>query len=785
MKIDRRWLLAMAALGVALAAWLLASLGLLWATLEGPEQALVAGLLGPRAALLFMSWLVAFALAGWLLNRLYVRHVAAPARLAEQAQVLLTGDAQHALAAQDGAAATQGLAQAINQLVQQRTGLSRDMDRKVREASRGVEQERSRLAALMAELTQSVVVCNLDGRVLLYNSRARLQFRALVDAPLAVGLVEAIGLGRSIYTVLDRRLVAHALETVQQRLSNGAANPSAQFVTTTRAGQLLRVQLAPVREVGAADGDGEHDRDQGVAGSAPGTANPPAARGTAREPGAPGAPAAPAASPAPAAPAAPAASAAPAAPAAPGTALSGFVLMLDNITRDFEQESLRDRLLHGLTEGSRASLANLQAAVEMLEYPDLEAPMRERFHGVIRDEVAGMSRRIRELADSATQGLKTPWPVEEMLGADLVSAALRRIEDRCQMRAEASEVDDTLWLKVDSFALLQALAYLAGRLNEEFDIKTVQLRLSAAGPRAHLDLVWSGQAMSTETVMGWQMDPMRIGADSTPMTVRDVAERHGGEFWFERERVRHLAFFRFLLPLATPQEQLAATAVEHNDSRPEYYDFDLFKTSDLSRALDDRPLIDLSYTVFDTETTGLAPSQGDEIIQIGAARIVAGKLRRQDCFEQLVDPQRDIPAASIPIHGIRPEMVAGQPTIGEVLPAFHAFAQDTVLVAHNAAFDMRFLQLKEATTGVRFEQPVLDTLLLSALVHPNQESHRLEAIAERFGVTVVGRHTAMGDAFVTAEVFLKLIPLLADKGIHTLGQAREAAQKTYYARVQY
>ena len=143
------------------------------------------------------------------------------------------------------------------------------------------------------------------------------------------------------------------------------------------------------------------------------------------------------------------------------------------------------------------------------------------------------------------------------------------------------------------------------------------------------------------------------------------------------------------------------------------------------------------------------------------------------------------PAAGIPIHGIRPEMVAGQPRITEVLPAFHAFAQDTVLVAHNAAFDMRFLQLKEAATGLRFEQPVLDTLLLSALVHPNQESHRLEAIAERFNITVIGRHTALGDAIVTAEVFLRLIPLLAEKGIHTLGEAREAAQQTYYARLKY
>jgi DNA polymerase-3 subunit epsilon len=189
--------------------------------------------------------------------------------------------------------------------------------------------------------------------------------------------------------------------------------------------------------------------------------------------------------------------------------------------------------------------------------------------------------------------------------------------------------------------------------------------------------------------------------------------------------------------------------------------------------------------VFDTETTGLNPSEGDEIIQIGATRIVHGKLRRQECFEQLVDPQRPIPPASIPIHGIRPEMVAGQPTLPQVLPAFHAFAQDSVLVAHNAAFDMRFLQLKEEATGVKFEQPVLDTLLLSAVVHPNQDSHGLEAIAERLDVPVMGRHTALGDAMVTAEVFLKLIPLLAEMGIHTLGQAREAAQKTYYARLSY
>jgi DNA polymerase-3 subunit epsilon len=463
--------------------------------------------------------------------------------------------------------------------------------------------------------------------------------------------------------------------------------------------------------------------------------------------------------------------------------------MLENITRQHEEESARERRLHELTEGSRAALASLQAALQRLEEPGLEPALRERCLGVAREEAQKMGAQLHAAAAEGARNLATRWPLEEMRGDDFVQAAARRIEAATGLSVRAEDTDGELWLKLDSFALLQAVAGLARRLKDESGIDACALHLqAAAGDRAHLDLSWAGQALGTEAAMGWALDPLAVGPDSSALTVREVVQRHGGDFQFERDRARQRMFFRFVLPLAPPgaaaREQLEASFLRH-DSRPEYYDFQLFARTEGSQALEDRRLAELSYTVFDTETTGLDPAGGDEILQIGAVRLVNGRLLRGESFEQLVDPRRPIPAASIPIHGITPEMVAGQPTIDAVLPAFHRYAQDTVLVAHNAAFDLRFLQLKEQATGVRFDQPVLDTLLLSAVVHPNQAPHGLEAIAERFGVTVLGRHTAMGDAMVTAEVFQKLVPLLAERGIHTLGQAREAAQKTWYARLEY
>ncbi|TVR97528.1 MAG: DNA polymerase III subunit epsilon [Wenzhouxiangellaceae bacterium] len=717
---------AVGLVGLVCLAWLGVAALLLWAILDPEDWSAVLDALGGRAGLLLFLWAMALIPVHSALNYLIDEYVRAPARLAEEARMRLESNDSRPIEAK-GSKEIRALTSVINEAIEQREALVTAMDERVREAARRTEQEKARLAALMSELTKSVVVCNLDGRILLYNNRARLQFKRLSSSGAVTGGSELMGLGRSIYTVLDRKLVSHALENVQRRLKRGAASPSAQFVTATASGKLLRVQMTPVRSVD------EHGR-------------------------------------------------------ASTDAMTGFVLLTENITDDMRADAEKSRLLSGLTEGSRASLANTRAAIEILEDPELDEPMRERLFKVIREEVQGLSERIAELQQSTSEALRSRWPLEDMLGSDLIDAAITRIESALPVRASREGDIDTLWLKIESFSLLQGLVHLATRIHQHCQARWINLRLQSHKERAMLDLVWTPDPEAkAEPDMNWENEAISAGEDSLAMTLKDVLERHGGDCWIEREQGNdgERCLFRLLLPLATPQDELPAATFQRHEGRPEFYDFDLFQSGQRDRKLDDSPLRELSYTVFDTETTGLNPAGGDEIIQIGAVRIVNGKILTQECFDQLVDPRRSIPRASIPIHGITPDMVKGQPAIDEVLPAFHAFCQDTVLVAHNAAFDMKCLEVKQAQTGLHFDQPVLDTLLLSALVQENQERHNLDDLAERFGLTILGRHTAIGDAMVTAEILLRLIPLLADRGIHTLGEALEASRKTWYARVKY
>ena len=212
-------------------------------------------------------------------------------------------------------------------------------------------------------------------------------------------------------------------------------------------------------------------------------------------------------------------------------------------------------------------------------------------------------------------------------------------------------------------------------------------------------------------------------------------------------------------------------------SRPLVYDFDLFEQT-TPTDINEAALRDLTFVVFDSETTGLDP-QKDSVVQLGAVRVVNGKIIQSETFDTLVNPGRPIPVQSTKVHGIDNSMVADAPDFAAVRRDFHSYATNAVLIAHNAPFDMAFLNREVAPDERIFENPVMDTVHLSAIIFGGSATHTLDALCERLEVKIPEelRHTALGDAMATAKAFVALLPILEARGFCTFRQVREEAQK--------
>jgi DNA polymerase-3 subunit epsilon len=200
----------------------------------------------------------------------------------------------------------------------------------------------------------------------------------------------------------------------------------------------------------------------------------------------------------------------------------------------------------------------------------------------------------------------------------------------------------------------------------------------------------------------------------------------------------------------------------------------------------DIPLAEAKFIIVDVETTGMKPP-GARITEIGAVEVRGGEMRLE--FAQLVDPGCPIPAEIAQMTGITNTMVAGQPTIEQVWPYFRSFLGDSIVVAHNAPFDLAFLDHEAwRSSGEPLPNPELCTVKVSRRAWPWMERHNLDTVASNLGLTFSARHRALGDARVTAQVLLEALPQLASQGVQSVGellrrqrsgrcQARLAAQR--------
>ena len=162
-----------------------------------------------------------------------------------------------------------------------------------------------------------------------------------------------------------------------------------------------------------------------------------------------------------------------------------------------------------------------------------------------------------------------------------------------------------------------------------------------------------------------------------------------------------------------------------------------------------------NVTVFDLETTGLLPDCGDRITEIGAIKLCGNKLC--GVFQTLVNPGRKIPEKIVEITGITNEMVADKPTISQVLPLFMDFVQDDLIAAHNAKFDTSFLRYEMKECGINKNFEIYCTLLASRKEVKTSANFRLSTLKNHFNLKPMGAmHRALSDAYVTAQLYLKL-----------------------------
>jgi DNA polymerase-3 subunit epsilon len=678
--------------------------------LEPQEQALVRSLSDKLIPFPFLGAVVLIAFICTLVGLLFRNYIIPVLRMAEQTRLITAANPDFRIKA-EGARELVTLASMINESADAFQKLQRDVDSRIHNSNRAVRQERNRLAALMSELPYGVVVCNLDGMILLYN---RLATEMLTVQGGEQG--GAVGLGRSVFGVLDREPLVHALEIMNHAFEHGQAQPSLGLMTRLCGSRFIRVNLAPV----------SNDDN---------------------------------------------------------SSLTGFVLSLEDITGEVRANNERDHLLQTMIDALQSSLGRLYRQIS----DDGVAPKTDaegcRHH---RQAIASLASDLEEQLAMArrlySEHQHAYGKRENVLGDTLLQLIARNLDERFSLRVEIA-AGPAVWLKIDSYGIVQALTNLAGRLAAEYSISALELSIDgAAAEAARLSVSWASGVVPSDTVRNWVSSPLFMNSEGAPDSAAAIALRHDSEFRLIEAEDASCRGISIDLPgaLETTTVGLHASV----PSRPVSFEFDLFHQP-LQEAFGEVPLRKLTFVAFDTETTGLKPSEGDEIIQLGAVRIVNGRLLHEECLDQLVDPQRPVPQSSVAVHGIDPALLPSQPVITEVLPRFHAFAAGAVLVAHNAAFDMRFLQIKEAAMGLRFDNPVLDTLLLSSIVHPNLEGHSLDAIAERFNLTIIGRHTALGDALVTAGILLKLIPLLEAQGITTLAQAIDASARSRFARIDY
>ncbi len=451
----------------------------------------------------------------------------------------------------------------------------------------------------------------------------------------------------------------------------------------------------------------------------------------------------------------------------PGSHGETLLTLTDTTAAWTSELGARAELLDSLPRLRRHSASLTSAADALPALGGASGEMRGRLERVVDEESHALGQDIEELASLMERMQHEGERLVPLWSNDLWNALNER---RGGEAPEVVPVGMPAWFKGDATALLVLLGSLLDMLRSHvnqgsLDQESLEGEICLGNRRVYLDLIWRGKPLGEQSLNEWQQQRL----DDLPLgpRVADVLRQHGSDAWSLADADGEHA--RLRLPLPATERVGAPRPV--TEPRPEFHDFGIAELPPPDAELAARPLRALEVVAFDTETTGLELRRGATVISIGACRVVNARLLASEVFDVRVDPGKPIPPASTAIHGLTDADVAGAPPLPVVLPRFRDYVGDAVILAHNAAFDL--LALQPPGAGVTLDMPVLDTLLISRALDASIDGHDLDSLAERYDLSFPPgtRHTALGDARVTAELWLALLPRLEARGIETLEAA--------------
>lgn len=348
--------------------------------------------------------------------------------------------------------------------------------------------------ALLDVFDAGVLICDRDGRVVMHNVRV-LRLLGVEAVETAEGSGDGSSAsalagqleGQSIFAWIDERLLTDAFDEVEREAAAGARAPRAVFATALNPERLLRVK---VRQV------------------------PVPAERPAR-----------------------------------------FVVHLRPMEPWSQAEATRHRMLQELAEGLRDPLASVRAAIETVtEYPDMEEAVAAQFKQIILEQTVALSERLDEAIDAYARFYRDRWPLDEMSARDLLVLLHVRLDSELAVPVEAQFAERQhdgqrlLRVRVDTYALTEAVLFLARRIVNAAQCDRLMLHLQPVRRFMALDLMWEGGTVSRERLEKWEDETLHLGDTIISMTLREIVDRHDAEIWTQEGEDGQAMRIRLMLP---------------------------------------------------------------------------------------------------------------------------------------------------------------------------------------------------------------------------------------------